>query len=103
MGILINKTEEKSILIQGTEIEIDNVYGRLDVVCRADGQTLEVVVTTFASKDAYKTGANALTTNVPVGNFKVEELAEGEEQGTATAHKYAIEVYNNLGYKTEEI
>ena len=103
MGILINKTEEKSILIQGTEIEVPSVYGRIDFVGRGDGQTLECVVTTYASKEAYKGGSSPLTTDVPTGSFKVEELAPEETQGVETAHKYAIQVYNNLGYDTTEL
>ena len=103
MGILINKTEEKAITIQGTDIEIDSVYGRIDFVGRGDGKTLECVVTTYASKDAYKQGSNALSTDVPVGSFKVEELAEDEEQSSSTAIKYAIQVYNDNGYNTTEL
>jgi hypothetical protein len=103
MGVLINKTEEKSILIKGTEIEVPSVYGRLTFVAREDGQTLEVVVTTYASKDAYKGGSSPLTTDVPTGSFKVEELAPEETQGVETAHKYAIQVYNDLGYDTTEL
>ena len=102
MGILINKTEEKAILIKGTEIALDNIYGRIDFVGRGDGKTLECVVTTYASKEAYKTGANALSTDVPVGSFKVEQLAENEEQSASTAIKYAIQVYTEQGYKAEE-
>ena len=103
MGILINKTEEKAILIQGTEIEVPSVYGRIDFVGRGDGKTLECVVTTYASKEAYKGGSNPLSTDVPTGGFKVEELAIDEEQSTSTAIKYALQVYNEQGYDTTEL
>ena len=103
MGVLINKTEQKSILIQGTEILIDSVYGRLTFVGREDGQTLEVAVTTYASKEAFKQGASPLSTDIQVRNLNISELSENETQGVETAHKYAIQVFSELGYEATEL
>jgi hypothetical protein len=100
MGLIIKATENKKITIQGTEIEVPQVYGRLEFAGRADGKTLEVAVTTFASKAAYKSGASSLSTNVPQGNINVQ-LAEGEIQSIETAHSYALQAFVQNGYTTE--
>jgi hypothetical protein len=52
MGLIINKTDEKTITIQGTTIEMDSVYGRIEFAGRADGKTMEINIATYASKEA---------------------------------------------------
>lgn len=100
MGLIINSTEEKKITIQGTEIELPNVYTRLEFAGRADGKKLEIAVATYASKQAYKSGASQLTTNVPQGTLNVE-LQEGEIQSVETAHLYAKLAFEQEGYNVE--
>lgn len=97
MGLLIKSTENQKIFIAGTEIEMQEIYGRLEFAGRADGKTLEVAVTTFASKEAFKKGASALTTNVQQGSFSVE-LKEAEIQSIDTAHTYSIQAFEQLGF-----
>ena len=97
MGLLINATNEKTITIQGTTIEMDSVYGRIECAGRADGKTLEVSIATYASKEAYESGAAVLSTDVPMGNINVE-IKPTEVQGLETAHKYAQIAFDNLGY-----
>ena len=100
MGLLIKSTENQKIVIAGTEIEMQEIYGRLEFAGRADGKTLEIAVTTYASKAAYKKGASALTTNVPQGNLNAE-LLEGEKQGVDEVHAYAVKAFNQLGFECE--
>jgi len=102
MGLLIKSTEETPITIQGTEIQIPEVYGRIEFAGRADGKKLEIAVGTYASKLAFKTGAGNLFTNVQQGTFNVEIL-ETETQSIESAEKYAKEVYISLGYNVEII
>ena len=101
MGLQINATEKQAILIKGTEVELPYVYARLEMVARADGKTMEVYVSTFASKDAYKEGG-AVLTDVPQGSFTVE-VEEGEAQSIEIAHKYAVQVFTEKGYKVENV
>jgi hypothetical protein len=102
MGLIINKTEEKTITIQGTTIEMDSVYGRIEFAGRADGKTLEVSIATYASKEAYESGAAVLSTDVPMGNINVE-IKPTEVQGLKTAHEYAQVAYEQQGYIVEII
>jgi hypothetical protein len=97
MGLIINSTEENKIIITGTTIEVPSVYGRLEFAGRADGKTLEISVATYASKEAYETGASALSTNVPMGNLTVE-IKPDEVQGLDTAHEYGKIAFENAGY-----
>lgn len=97
MGLLVNATADKKITIQGTEIEIPEIYARIEFAGRADGKTLEVAISTYASKDAFKNGASVLSTNVPNGSFSTEILQE-ESQGVETAHKYAKLALEQQGF-----
>ena len=100
MGLIINATDEKTITITGTEIQVPNVYGRIEFAGRADGKTLEIAIATYASKQAFENGASALSTDVPQGNINAE-LQEGEIQGLDTAHEYAKQAFEQLGYAVE--
>jgi hypothetical protein len=100
MGLIIKSTEDKKITIQGTTIELNEVYGRIEFAGRADGKTLEVAVATYASKQAFKESASQLSTNVPQGSFTVE-LKEGEVQSVETAHEYAKQAFEQLGFDVE--
>lgn len=100
MGLIINSTEEKKITIQGTEIELPSVYARLEFAGRADGFKLEIAVSTYASKLAYKGGASQLTTDVPQGTLNVK-LQEGEMQSVETAHSYAQLALEEQGYNVQ--
>jgi hypothetical protein len=100
MGLIIKATENKNINIQGTTIEVPQVYGRLEFAGRADGKTLEVAISNYASKEAFESGASSLPCDVPNGSFKVE-LKEGELQSIETAHSYSQQAFIDLGYSVE--
>jgi hypothetical protein len=97
MGLQINSTKDKTILITGTEIALPLVYGRLEFAARANGTTLEIAVGTYASKAAFESGSGQIFTDVPQGSFTVE-LQTGEIQGLDTAHLYAKAAYEQMGY-----
>ena len=98
MGLQINSTKDKTILITGTEISLPSVYGRLEFAARANGITLEIAIGTYASKAAYESGAGQMFTDVPQGNITVE-LQPGEIQGLDTAHTYAKSAFEQMGYE----
>lgn len=97
MSITIKATQEKSILISGTEIHLTEVYGRLEFVGRASGLTLEIATSTFVNKTTYEEG-KLLFTDIPSGNINAS-LEIDEEQSLETAHKYAKIAYEQLGYE----
>ena len=97
MSITIKSTEQKSILISGTEISLNEVYGRLEFVGRANGLTLEIATGTYVSRTTYEEG-KLLFTDIPSGNINAS-LEIDEEQSLETAHKYAKIAYEQLGYE----
>jgi hypothetical protein len=96
MGLIISG----KITITGTEIEVPSVYGRIEFAGRADGKTLEVAVATYASKEAFTSGASVLSTNVQQGSFNAEILPK-ELQSIDTAHEYGKQAFEQLGYTVE--
>jgi hypothetical protein len=102
MGLEIKSTQEKSIKIIGTEITLESVYGRIEFAARADGKTLEIAISTYASRDAFKMGASPITTDVQQGNLNVN-LEEGEIQSIDTAQIYSQQAYLQLGYNVDII
>ena len=100
MGLLVSATADKKILIKGTEIELPSVYIRLEYGARANGITLEIAATTYASKQAFKDGAGAIFSDVQQGTFSVE-LQKGEEQNLASAELYSKLAFEQMGYLVE--
>ena len=97
MAILIKATEEKKILISGTEIELLEVYGRIRFLGDFSGTSIEGEVATFASKATFEEG-KMLYTDVPIGSYK-SDLEPTETQSLETAHKYAKLAYEQMGYE----
>ena len=100
MGLLVSATSSKKILIKGTEIELPSVYVRLEYAGRANGITLEIAASTYASKEAFKDGAGAIFTDVQQGAFSVE-LTEGQTQDLASAELYSKLAFEQMGYTVE--
>jgi hypothetical protein len=96
MGLFIRPTEEKTIKISGTDIELNEVYGRIEFVGRQDGKTLEIATTTFVNKQTYAEG-KPIFTDIPQGNFYTQ-LENGEVQSIQTALDYAKIGFEQLGY-----
>lgn len=94
MGLII----KNNITITGTSIELPEIYGRIEFAGRADGKTLEVALSTYASKEAYKSGASVISTNVPMGSFTTE-LKEGEIQSVEASHTYSKLALEQQGFE----
>lgn len=100
MGLLVSATAEKKILIQGTAIELPNVYVRVEYAGRANGITLEIATSIYASHEAFKDGAGAIFTDVQQGAFSVE-LVEGQAQDLTSAELYSKLAFEQMGYTVE--
>ncbi len=97
MGLLVSATNSKKILIKGTEIELPNVYVRVEFGARANGTTLEIAATTYASKAAYDEGTGAIFTDVQQGAFTAE-LVDGQMQDLSSAELYSKLAFEQMGY-----
>ena len=97
MGLIIISTETKKILITGTQIELPNLYGRVEFAARADGKTLEIALSTFASLEAFENNASVITTNVPMGNLTVK-IEPTQSQDLTTSLLYMKALLEQDGY-----
>jgi hypothetical protein len=97
MGLIIISTETKKILITGTQIELPNLYGRVEFAARSDGKTLEIALSTFASLEAFENNASIITTNVPMGNLTVK-IEPTQSQDLTTSLLYMKAVLEQDGY-----
>lgn len=110
MGILLSKgnnievvTEEgtttiegTSIFIKGTDIELTNVYVRVEFKASIDGRTLTIYPSVFLNQYEFTQG-NELSTNVNTNAFEVAIL-ETEIQSIDTALSYSIEKFISYGF-----
>jgi hypothetical protein len=97
MALIIKATEQKKINIAGTELELSEIYGRIEFVGRADGKTIEIATATYTSKATFEQGKPVFT-DIPSGNVNAQ-IEPTEEQTINTAHKYGKMAYEQLGYE----
>ena len=91
----------KSIFIKGTDIELTNVYVRIEFSASLNGQSLTVTPKVFLNYFEYTQG-NQLTTNVNTTAFEVAIL-DTEIQSIDTALSYSIEKFIDYGFNAEII
>jgi hypothetical protein len=96
MGIFIRATQDKQIKISGTDITLNEVYMRIEFAARANGITLEIAPTTFASKQTYSEN-KPLYTDVITSNLLLD-LQPNETQTIDNALNYTAMFYTQLGY-----
>jgi hypothetical protein len=96
MGIFIRATQDKQIKISGTDITLNEVYMRIEFAARANGITLEIAPTTFATKQTYSEN-KPLYTDVITSNLLVD-LQPNETQTIDNALNYTAMFYTQLGY-----
>ena len=97
MALIIAPTTEKKIHVQGTEIELQSVYNRIEFGCRPNGKTIEISFYTYANKAAYEAGLY-LPTDLPIGNLTQDIDPLTQVQGVEAAHDLAKTWYEEQGY-----
>jgi hypothetical protein len=97
MALIITPTEEKKIYVQGTTIELPQVYNRLEFGCRPNGKAIEIAFYTYESKTAYEDGLS-VPTDIPTSNLNADIDPITQVQGVQSAHELAKTYYENLGY-----
>lgn len=97
MALIITPTQEKKIHVQGTDIELQSVYNRIEFGCRPNGTTMELAFYTYADKTAYETNSY-LPTDLPTANLTRDIDLETQTQSVEAAHELAKEWYEEQGY-----
>lgn len=99
MGLIITSTVNKKIKIDGTEIEVPQVYGRVQFFAMQDGVTIEVQCAIYSSK-AMMTEGKYLHTNIGMPAIKIE-LASAETQSLEMALSYMAGYLTSQGYEVD--
>lgn len=97
MALIITPTEEKKIYVQGTTIELPQVYNRLEFGCRPNGIAMEIAFYTYETLEAYTSGSS-LPTDIPTGNLNADIDPLTQVQSVESAHELAKTYYEDLGY-----
>ncbi len=97
MALIITSTSEKQIHVQGTAIELPQVYNRLEFSCRPNGIAMEIAFYTYESKTAYEDGLS-VPTDIPTNNLNADIDPVTQVQGLTAAHELAKAYYESLGY-----
>lgn len=99
MGLLIKSTTDKKIQIAGTDIELNDIYGRVEFAGRIDGVTLDFSVYTFINKQGFE-NKQVLFTNIENTTFSTI-LQPGEIQNLEMALLYSKLAFEKLGYSVD--
>jgi hypothetical protein len=97
MALIITPTQEKKIYVQGTEIELPQVYNRLEFGCRPNGIAMEIAFYTYETFEAYTSGSS-VPTDIPTGNLTRDIDPLTQVQSVESAHELAKTYYEELGY-----
>ena len=98
MALIIKPTQDKKIYVQGTEIELPQVYNRIEFGCRPNGTTMEMAFYTYSSSEAYASGS-MVPTNLPLQNLIADINLATQVQGLEAAHELSKTYYEDLGYE----
>jgi hypothetical protein len=97
MALIITPSFEQKIYIQGTTIELPQVYNRLEFSCRENGISMEIVFSTYVDHAAY-IARNFFPTDLPTRNLIQDIDPLTQTQGLDAAHELAKAWYESLGY-----
>ena len=97
MALIITPSQNKKIYVQGTEIELQSVYNRIEFGCRLNGLTMEIAFYTYIDKASYEAG-NYLPTDLPINNLTKDIDPLTQTQSVQSAHELAKVWYEEQGY-----
>lgn len=98
MGVLIKSTDSKKIFVKGTEIELAEVYARLEFTALANGSDVQIKFKIFQNKDTYKSN-NRLPTNLPLKEYYAKVDTETQSQSIDVIHELTKDYIESLGYE----
>ena len=97
MALIIKPTQDNKIYIQGTDIELGEVYVRIEFSCRSNGSTMEMAFISHLNSTKYQDGETIKTT-LPLNNFTDDIDTETKTQTVEEAHNLSKEHFEGLGY-----
>lgn len=103
MGIIINATENAKIIIAGTDVQLESIYGRTRQFSNFSGKSMEVEWNTFMNKDKFKENENnVIFTSLQfgsIGTLPIPENYTGREYLIGLA--FLADRLTSAGYMVE--
>ena len=97
MALIIQSTSNNKICIQGTSVDLDQVYARLDLHCLPNGRTVEISYDTYLDSADYRAG-KLLLTDLPQASIIQDVDPQTAQQGLQSAHEIARAWFESYGY-----
>lgn len=97
MALILTPTQEKKIKIQGTTIELNSLYLRLEFKARINGSTLEINGVQFINKEMFRNNTPVVTDIIsPQVMFDIDTTTR--VQDISAAHELLKAYYQENGY-----
>jgi hypothetical protein len=97
MALILTPTQEQKIKIQGTTIELDSLYLRLEFRARMNGSTLEINGAQFINKEMFLNNTPVVADIIsPQVMFDIDTTVE--VQDISAAHRLLKAYYEENGY-----
>lgn len=97
MALIITSTEQKKLLIKGTEIELASIYLRIDFVARANGVSMDVNAVPYLNKQMFQIG-NPVPVDISGLQLSLNLNPSTHSQSVETAHELMMGYLSQEGY-----
>lgn len=97
MALIIKPTTEKKIYFQGSSVEINEIYNRINFWSDSNGISMEIGFATYLDKNMYL-NQNQIYCDVPTERIVVNINPSSQTQSLQVAHEVAKSWYESLGY-----
>lgn len=97
MALIITSTEQKKLLIKGTDIELTSVYLRIDFVARANGVSMDVNAIPYLNKQMFQIGSS-VPVEIPSLRLSLNLNPTTHSQSVETAHELMMDYLTQEGY-----
>ena len=104
MALEISKSESAKLTIQGTSIELDSAYARIELAAAANGKDMQMGMYYYENAAAYESGSKVLTIAEMKGLYNAEaDVESGEKQTIAIASEKVKAKLEEDGYSVSVV
>ena len=99
MALEISKKDDAKLTIQGTSIELDSIYARIELAAAANGKDMQMGMYYYENKAAFEAGGSVLKVAEMKALYNAAaDLEEGEAQSVALASDKVKADLESAGY-----
>lgn len=106
MGLIIKPNNKSKLLINGTPLNLESAYLRIEFYCDSSGKKMSAVFGTFYNKEEFSKNKPLAITFLkddqiqPLQQLDIE-LTTGQIQSVETVHNLSKKAFEDLGYIVE--